>query len=264
MKANYHSHTPRCKHATGTVEEYVNAAIEGGFDVLGISDHTPNHYSTGYVATMRMGEEELGDYVESVRTAGEKYKDRIRVLCGLECEYFPDHFGWILEQKEKYALDYLILGNHFDTTDDTLTPGGGFYFGGLTEPDKLRRYTEMTIKGMETGKYLYVAHPDVALSQYPSFDSHAKDMANELCRAAKALGIPLEYNLLGRMHRGSGRFQGLGYPCEQFWETAAKWDVDCVIGVDAHSPEHLLKTEAFDSAVEYLRSLGLKRREMLL
>jgi len=72
------------------------------------------------------------------------------VLCGLECEYFPNHFGWILEQKEKQGIDYLILGNHFDTTDEF----GGFYFGRSTTSEQLRRYTEMTVKGMETGKYL--------------------------------------------------------------------------------------------------------------
>ncbi len=35
---NYHTHTKRCGHAKGTDEEYVIAAIEGGFDELGFSD----------------------------------------------------------------------------------------------------------------------------------------------------------------------------------------------------------------------------------
>jgi len=41
----------------------------------------------------------------------------------------------------------------------------------------------------------------VALSQYPEFDGHAKDLAREICRAAKALNMPLEYNLLGCVYR---------------------------------------------------------------
>ena len=264
MKANYHSHTPRCQHARGTEEEYVLSAIEGGFDVLGFSDHTPNHSATGYVSSMRMHEDELPDYVAKVRAAGEKYRDRIRVLCGLECEYFPDQIGWILEKKEQYGLDYLILGNHFDTTDDRNVPGGGFYFGGSTTPEQLRRYTEMTIRGMETGAYLYVAHPDVVLSQYPEFDGHAKDLAREICRAAKALDMPLEYNLLGCLYWGKGRFKGLGYPCAKFWEVAAEEGVKCILGVDAHDPAHLLNCDLFAERAKYLEDLGLERLETLL
>ena len=44
MKANYHTHTARCGHATGTGEDYVLAAIEQGFDELGFSDHVPWPY----------------------------------------------------------------------------------------------------------------------------------------------------------------------------------------------------------------------------
>ncbi|MFR5796189.1 MAG: PHP domain-containing protein [Christensenellales bacterium] len=46
MKANYHTHTARCGHATGTDEDYVLAAIEQGFDELGFSDHVPWPYRT--------------------------------------------------------------------------------------------------------------------------------------------------------------------------------------------------------------------------
>ena len=48
MKANYHTHTARCGHATGTDEDYVLAAIEQGFDELGFSDHVPWPYQDGY------------------------------------------------------------------------------------------------------------------------------------------------------------------------------------------------------------------------
>ena len=38
---NYHSHTERCGHAWGTDDEFVLAAIDAGFQVLGFSEHTP-------------------------------------------------------------------------------------------------------------------------------------------------------------------------------------------------------------------------------
>ena len=44
MTANYHTHTIRCNHASGTDREYVEAAIAAGFKTLGFSDHSPYYY----------------------------------------------------------------------------------------------------------------------------------------------------------------------------------------------------------------------------
>lgn len=41
MIANYHTHTPRCNHAVGSEEEYVQQALKAGIKILGFSDHTP-------------------------------------------------------------------------------------------------------------------------------------------------------------------------------------------------------------------------------
>ncbi|MDD5293042.1 MAG: PHP domain-containing protein [Candidatus Izemoplasmatales bacterium] len=41
MKNNYHTHMYLCRHAVGSVEDYVEKAIELGFTSLGMSDHAP-------------------------------------------------------------------------------------------------------------------------------------------------------------------------------------------------------------------------------
>ena len=76
MKENYHTHTPRCKHARGNEEQYILEAINQGHRVIGFADHTPWHYQTNYHPTMRMEEKELANYVETLRLLKEKYKDR--------------------------------------------------------------------------------------------------------------------------------------------------------------------------------------------
>ena len=73
MKANYHTHTPRCQHAVGTEEDYVRAALDGGFETLGFSDHTPWPFASGYVSGIRMGMELLPDYIASIRALKAKY-----------------------------------------------------------------------------------------------------------------------------------------------------------------------------------------------
>jgi L-alanine-DL-glutamate epimerase-like enolase superfamily enzyme len=98
MKTNYHTHTTRCMHATGSDEDYVLSAIKGGYQELGFSDHTPWKYHTDYVADMRMLPEELPRYVESLRSLREKYRDQISIKIGLECEYFPAYIHWLKEK----------------------------------------------------------------------------------------------------------------------------------------------------------------------
>lgn len=95
MKTNYHTHTTRCMHATGSDEDYVLSAIKGGYQELGFSDHTPWKYHTDYVADMRMLPEELPGYVESLHSLREKYRDQISIKIGLECEYFPAYIHWL-------------------------------------------------------------------------------------------------------------------------------------------------------------------------
>ena len=53
-QTNFHTHTSRCHHAYGEDEEMVRAAIQNGFEVLGISDHTCWKYDYDFVAHMRM------------------------------------------------------------------------------------------------------------------------------------------------------------------------------------------------------------------
>ena len=80
---NFHTHTSRCMHANGKDEEYVLAAIEAGYEVLGFSDHTPWKYDSDFVANMRMPLSQFDDYYQSISSLKEKYKDKIEIKIGL-------------------------------------------------------------------------------------------------------------------------------------------------------------------------------------
>ena len=66
MITNLHTHTPRCRHASGTEEEYVRCALNAGLQTLGFSDHTPYPFPNGYYSTFRMFPDELPGYVAAV------------------------------------------------------------------------------------------------------------------------------------------------------------------------------------------------------
>ena len=151
LLANYHTHTWRCMHARGTEEEYVRRAIDAGISVLGFSDHSPWPYTSGFVSGMRMRWDQFPGYLDTVLALREKYAGQIKILTGLECEAFPAWFGWLRDLKAQ-CLDYVLMGNHYDSTDEgdhnLFSDRGGFYFGRCTRPEHVRRYVRRTIAGI--------------------------------------------------------------------------------------------------------------------
>ena len=251
--ANYHTHTARCGHAAGMEEEYIRSAVGSGYRILGFSDHTPWPYESGYTHPgVRMTTEMLPGYLASLRELREKYRDRLKLYIGLECEYFPAYLPWLRETAERERLDHLILGNHFELSDET-----GIYYGRATEKEQVRSYVRTTVAGMETGLFCCLAHPDLVLMSYPVFDAACLEASRTLCRAAKALALPLEYNVQGLRYMDTGRAVGLGYPCRRFWEIAAEEGNTAVIGVDAHDPAALGDDGRYGRALAALEELEI-------
>ena len=152
MKANYHTHTFRCKHADGEDKEYVEAAIKAGIKTLGFSDHCPWIYDDDFVSKIRMLPDEVDDYCRSLEMLREEYKKDIRILIGFEAEYLPA----LVEKQDAflkdYPIDYMILGQHF--LEHELFP----YTGTETQDESvLKKYVDTVIEGLDSGRYLYLA-----------------------------------------------------------------------------------------------------------
>ena len=105
IKQNYHTHTSRCGHAIGSDEEYVQEALAFGLTELGFSDHIflPNHSQIG----IRGDYELLDDYISSIESLKEKYKDRISIHLGFEAEAMPFYFPYYRRLLEEGHIEYL-------------------------------------------------------------------------------------------------------------------------------------------------------------
>ena len=230
---NYHTHTYRCGHAVGTDREYVEKAVEEGFGVFGFTDHSPWPYED-FKSRIRMDVSELDGYIGSLSELKREFSDSIDIKVGLECEFFPEYISWLRDTVEEKGLDYVILGNHYILDERT-----GIYVGSITSAKDMYDYLDVSIKALETGLYAYFAHPDLVFTSVSEFDATCRDVSLRICEASKALGIPLEYNLLGVRKRRSGMFHGLGYPCQGFWEVVREEDAEVIVGLDSHSPDQI-------------------------
>lgn len=244
MIANYHTHTTRCHHALGTEREYIEQAIAQGLEILGFSDHVPMPFPDGHQSGFRVRLEELEDYVRTLEALREEYKDRIQILIGFEAEYYPALFDAMLDMLAPYDYDYMILGQHFidnETSPYNATP--------TTDEAALARYVDQILCGLATGKYTYLAHPDVYnfVGDQEVYYRHMK----RLCRGCKEMNIPIEINLLGLMgHRH--------YPSDRFYRIAGEVGNDAVIGCDAHQTEAVADPEAIQAGMAFAKQYGLR------
>ena len=249
MYASYHNHTKRCRHATGTDEEYLIAAIRAGYKIFGFSDHAPHAFRPCYSSRGRMGMDELSKYVEGIRSLGEKYKNDITVRIGLEAEYLPALFAEDCRLYSGAGVEYLVLGQHVlgnESLEKTVD-----CFAKTTDPTILTKYADTVVAAVGTGKFSFVAHPDVLnIETDPDF---YRQEADRIIRAAKRANIPLEVNLQGVM-------DGRNYPNPLFWERARLLGADVILGIDAHSPELVSGGGALDLAYRFIEKHQLNER----
>lgn len=250
MLANYHTHTYRCKHANGTDREYVENAIKGGMKVLGFSDHCPWIYDDGFESGTRMTPYMLDDYFKSLTDLREEYKKDIKIYIGFESEYIPEQMEKQDKLLKNYPVDYMILGEHFTSREPYSA-----YTGFATDNEKdLEEYVKLIIEGMESGRYKYVAHPDLLnfTGDKEIYIKHYKT----LCKYLKSKNIPVEINLLG--HRDKRH-----YPNNTFFEIAKEVGNTAIIGCDAHWPQVLSSLKEQEDCVKFARDFGLELVDFL-
>lgn len=243
MFANYHTHTARCHHAIGTERQYVEAAIQAGYKVLGFADHG-TYIIDNFNYRIRMRPDEVAEYINTLQALREEYKNDIRIHIGFELEYYPSHFDKTLEFLKQFDYEYLILGQHY--VDDGIERA--HVIKPTTEEEDLKKYVDTVIAGIQTGKFSYVAHPDVV--GFNGDDEIYRAHMTRLCRAAKEEGIPLEINCLG-VH------ENRCYPNEKFWKIARDVGNSVIIGVDAHKPQLLLNRDIVKRCEEISRKFDL-------
>ena len=223
MDYNFHTHTWRCSHATGTEEEYIIRAIKNGIRYMGFSDHIPFRCFDGYEeTTIRVPTDQAADYCKDLQILRKKYHDLIEINIGFETEYFPDEFDQMLNNARAWGAEYLLLGQHYVLPEH---PNGKHSSIPTDNAVALDAYAESLVAAMKTGVFTYVAHPDVF--NFTGDTKTYQDTMRKVCIASKMLNVPLEINFYGIR---DNRY----YPTEAFWQIAGQERSPVTFGFDAH------------------------------
>lgn len=244
MDYNYHTHTFRCNHATGSEEEYIITAIKAGVKYMGFSDHAPYRFPDGYESFYRMPMATAEDYFSVLKALREKYKGQIEIKIGFEMEYYPSHFEAMLKNVVDFGAEYLILGQHFLYEEHP----NGVASSGAKGEQNLKEYVSLVVNGIKTGRFTYVAHPD--LIAYNEDDTVYANEMRKICVASREYNVPLEINFLGiRFNRH--------YPNKKFWKIVGEEQSPVTFGFDAHTVEEAGDTESEKAALELVKEFSL-------
>lgn len=247
VPADYHSHTPLCRHATGEPEAYVDAALRAGVTEYGIADHAPLRPEP--FDEWRMLERELPDYCGWIERARAHAAGRLAIRAGLECDWLPGCESWIEHLRACHDWDYLIGSVHY-LHDDAL---GGWDFD---NPKWLGRWAAQDVDSLwakywhayaamaESGLFDILGHPDL-VKKFGFVPAGDLDRYYEpAVDAVAASGCVIELNTAG-WHKPCVEC----YPAPRFLELACSAGIPLVLSSDAHAPAEVGRDFARASAV---------------
>lgn len=247
MLANYHTHTRWCRHGVGEIEDYIEEAIRCGLKELAITEHVPHKQIPDQ---WRMQWEEFTEYDRALTHAAEVYRDQIRIIKGFECEYYPeeeDCYRWF---QECYGYKLLLLGHHRSGVHHEID---NFAKKG---PRELHIYADEVCRGLETGLFRFLAHPDMALCGYPAlWDKECESAMGQIFQTCQELEIPVEINMNGL--RGGRR-----YPSREAFAFSKNYRLKYLINADAHNPAHLCD-HVWQDARAFADGLGIEVMDYL-
>ncbi|MEM7017495.1 MAG: histidinol-phosphatase [Pseudomonadota bacterium] len=232
---NFHTHTFRCKHAQGDVDDYCQVASELGMKTLGFSDHSA--MPDDRWVQVRMEYAELDDYTAAIDKARVDYPE-LKILKGMECEYVPKFKAWYEDELiGERQFEYLVGAAHFFLE-------GKQWHGShknADTPERLRAFAQYNVEMMETGLFDFIAHPDLFGNCYAEWDENTEACTKDILAAAAEYNVGLEINALGLRKQAYKKENNPFplYPWKPFWELASEYEVKVIVNSDAHRPVDL-------------------------
>jgi len=262
LPADYHMHTPLCRHAIGEPTELAAQAVRAGLDEIGFSDHNPMPEDD--FDNWRMRVAQLDEYVAKVEAARRAWP-ALTIKLALEVDYLPGREDWIRNLADRYPWDYFIGSVHYVSENwDIDNPHKLSEWKSRDPFEVWTAYFQRLTLAAESGLFEIIGHADLCkkFCFYPRED--CTPLFTQFLQAASRSGVAIELNTAG-LRKECKEI----YPSPAFLQLAARHKVPITFGSDAHAPAEVGMN--FAEAVQLARACGYtqccrfaaRRREML-
>lgn len=254
MRVDLHNHTHFCNHANGSMQAYVEKAIEKGIDVFGFSEHAPMDFDKHY----RLPLEKKAEYETEVKRLQEMFSNDIEILLAYEVDFMQN--VPMLDEILKAKVDYLIGSVHF-------LDGWGFdnpeFIGSYENRDIDVIWQEYfnTIEAMSKANLFdIVGHLDLIKIFKFMPKKEVKSIAQNALKAIKKANMVVEINPAG-LRKPIAE----AYPSKELLEACFELDIPITFGSDAHEIEQVgfkyEEAKALAQAVGYTKAMRFKNRD---
>ncbi|HVM49668.1 MAG TPA: histidinol-phosphatase HisJ [Candidatus Acidoferrum sp.] len=249
LPADYHMHTPLCRHATGEPTELAAHALTAGLKEIGFSDHNPMPQD-GF-DDWRMNASDLDAYLARVEQARQDHPNLV-IKIGLEVDYLPGYEDWVRELAARHPWDYFIGSVHY--VSDAWAVDNPAAMAEWEKHDALEVWTtyfERLTRAAQSGLFDIIGHVDLCkkFAIYPKGD--CTSLFRAFLQAARRHGVAIELNTAG-LRKECKEI----YPSARIVHMAAQIGVPITFGSDAHAPNEVGLN--FAEAVQLAHSAGYR------
>lgn len=261
---NFHTHS-NFDDGTVKIEEYVKDSLRQNVSILGFSPHNPLPFPVDWV----IKKEDFKEYCKTIQTLREKYKDKIRILLGLEMDFLPSINSFYKEEIDLSTLDFHIGSVHFvnffnekngwaiDGSQEDFERGlDEIYSGNIKKV--VKDYFKLIRNMLKLENPDIVAHLDLIKMNnkdekyFSEEENWYKEAVLDTLNAVTKSHSILEINTGGIAR---GKTDSL-YPSNWIIEEAYNMRIPITLCSDAHRPEQI--TAKFKEAAVLLNSIGYK------
>jgi histidinol-phosphatase (PHP family) len=247
LPADYHMHTPLCRHAVGEPTELAAHAVQIGLEEIGFSEHNPMIRDDW--DDWHMLQKDFDAYLENVEKARRDHP-KLTIKIALEMDFIPGHEDWIRELSARHPWDYLIGAVHYVSDSwDIDNPKRVSEWKRRDPFEVWNTYFERLTLAAESGFFEIIAHADLCkkFRFYPQQD--CTPLFTRFLKAVKRSGAAMELNTSG-LRKECGEI----YPSLQIVRLAADMGVPITFASDAHAPGDVGAN--FAEAVALARTAG--------
>ena len=233
---DHHVHTLYCRHAVGTMEEYVLAGIECGLEGLVFLEHL--EAGINYFERTWLTEEDFAEYHREGQRLRDKYGDQLNIGLGVEVGYNPERVDELRKFLGRYSWDRVGISYHF------LEAGGRHYnlvsrkhenlmaFSRVGIDRVLDRYFAGLLAAIRELPGTALCHLDAVLRHHPElvFNTDHFEQMDGILLALAERKMALEVNTSGFSLRDEP------YPSLEIIDRALELGIRLEAGSDAHRP----------------------------
>jgi histidinol-phosphatase (PHP family) len=246
---DYHVHTGLCNHATGSMEQYVQAAVAKGLATICFLDHLTFQEAGRANA---MSAREVPMYVNEARRLERQYREQISVRVGLEIDFSPRHAAQCIEIVDTFDLDVVGGSVHFLDGQDVVSRRSAWSRGEISADVVYPKYLEALESMLDYDYFDVVCHLDLPKKYDQRPSSSALEGFMGVLKKIRQKGRAVELNTSGFHYPVKEAF-----PSPELLGWCAQLQIPVVTGSDAHTPETVGRD--FERARDLLSLAGYRQ-----